>query len=125
VTLRVPSGEHLVGSARRQLALAAAVGVHDPEIEVAAVLGERDVGDLFAVRRPARMLFEAGIIGEREGIFPVRIHDPDVTRAVAFRDEHDLCAVGREHRMVLVGGALGKLVRISPVAVHDPDLSRR
>ena len=124
-TRGLPRGEHLVRRRRGELALAAAVGVHDPQVEVAAILRQRDVSDLFAVRRPARMLLETGVVAQRQRILAVGIHHPDVARAVRLGHEDDLGAVRGDDRMILVGGSFRKLAGVFAVTVDDPDFARR
>ena len=90
------------------------VGMDGPQVVLVGAPGVAFVGDLRAIRRPARRALD--------GIRAVGGHGEQVPAALAVALEDDPLPVGREGRLEVVPYALGQVDQARAVRIHAPDI---
>src|SRR5437763_1858835 len=106
-----------------ELALAASIWAHQPELGAVAL--KTDKGDLLTVRCPGRAPAKAAPVGEIVEPAAVAVHHVDVAAAVGrASDEGDPSAVRRPGWRGIEAGGVGERARGRSVDAGDRDLAR-
>ncbi len=121
----VPSGDHAGWKSKPVLfgqpRLAAAVGQHRVDLEVAVPAG--DERELRTVGRPCRHPVGRRVGRDVDRVATVGVDHPHVEVAAAHAGEGDLRPVGRPRGLLVVARAHGQAGLLAPVGVHDVELA--